>query len=108
LVTNEQCKSTYSLSLGVLSVSDRVSDDVLEAGQSAKVRRQRNFVEYLQDLENTSGLLVDQARDTLDTTSSSKTSDSGLGDTLDVVSKDLPVSLGSTLSESFTTCGVSG
>ena len=71
---------------------------------------------HLQDLEDTSGLLVDQARDTLDTSSSSETSDSGLGDTpaesalrvglarygsLDVVSKDLPVSLGSTLAESL-------
>jgi hypothetical protein len=35
-----------------------------------------------EDLEDASGLLVDQARDTLDTSSSSETSDSGLGDTL--------------------------
>ena len=35
----------------------------------------------LQDLENTSSLLVDETRDTLDTTSSSETSDGGLGDT---------------------------
>jgi hypothetical protein len=35
----------------------------------------------LQDLEDTSGLFVDQAGDTLDTSSSSETSDSGLGNT---------------------------
>ena len=34
-----------------------------------------------EDLENTTGLLVDEARDTLDTTSAGKTTDSGLGDT---------------------------
>ena len=38
------------LALGVLSVGDRVADDVLE-----------------EDLEHASGLFVDQARDTLDT-----------------------------------------
>jgi hypothetical protein len=37
-----------------------------------------------EDLEDASGLLVDQARDTLDTSSSSKSSDGGLGDTLAV------------------------
>jgi hypothetical protein len=40
-------------------------------------------------LENTTGLLVDEAGNTLDTTTASETADSGLGDTLDVVTKDL-------------------
>lgn len=66
----------------MLSVGDGVPDGALEEG-----------------LEDSSGLLVDQPRDTLDTTSSSETSDSGLGDSLDVVTKDLPVTLGTTLSE---------
>jgi len=61
-----------SLALGVLSVGDRVADDRLE-----------------EELEDTTGLVVDKTRDTLDTTSSRETSDSGLGDTLDVVSQDL-------------------
>lgn len=43
----------------MLSVRDRVTDDVLE-----------------EDLENTTSLLVDQARDTLDTTTTGKTADS--------------------------------
>jgi hypothetical protein len=94
-----------------------------------------------EDLEDPSGLFVDQARDSLDTSSSSETSDGGLGDALavrkerkrrakkgqlkhkksrgreeeqkreegrgkrdeHVVSQDLPVSLGSSLSESLST-----
>ena len=43
-----------SLPLGVLGVGDGITDDVLK-----------------EDLEDTTGLLVDEARDTLDTTSSS-------------------------------------
>ena len=69
------------LSLCVFSVSDSISDDV--------------FQERLQD---DSDFFVDQSRDTLDTTSSGQSSDSWLGDTLDVVSQDLSVSLGTTLS----------
>jgi hypothetical protein len=37
-----------------------------------------------EDLEDPSGLFVDQARDSLDTSSSSETSDGGLGDALAV------------------------
>jgi hypothetical protein len=40
-------------------------------------------------------------RDTLDTTTTSETSDSGLGDTLDVVSQDLSVALGTALAETL-------
>ena len=72
------------LALGVLSVGDRVADDRLE-----------------EELENTAGLVVDQTRDTLDTTTTRKTADSGLGDTLDVVAQDLAVALGTTLSETL-------
>lgn len=57
------------LPLGMLSVGDCVSDDVLQ-----------------KDLENTTSLFVDQARDSLYTTSPSKATDGWLGDTLDVVS----------------------
>ena len=42
-----------------------------------------------EDLEDTTGLLVDETGDTLDTTTTSETSDSRLGDTLDVITKDL-------------------
>jgi hypothetical protein len=73
-----------SLALGVLSVGDGVTDDTLKEG-----------------LQNTTGLLVDHGRDTLDTTTTSETSDSGLGNTLDVVTKNLSVALGTTLSETL-------
>jgi hypothetical protein len=74
------------LALGVLSVCDSIADDTLEEG-----------------LEDTTGLLVDHGRDTLDTTTTSETADSGLGDTLDVVTKNLSVTLGSTLAEALAT-----
>lgn len=48
-----------SIPLSVLGVGDRVTDDVLE-----------------EDLQDTAGLLVDQARDTLDTATTRKTTDS--------------------------------
>ena len=45
-----------SIPLGVFSVGDRVTDDVLE-----------------EDLENTTSLFVDETRNTLDTTTTSET-----------------------------------
>ena len=80
----DDVESGDSLSLGVLGVGDGIADDVLE-----------------EDLEDTSGLFVDQTRDTLDTASSSKSSNGGLGDSLDVITKDLSVTLGASLSESL-------
>jgi len=68
----------------VLGVGDRVTDDVLK-----------------EDLEHTTGLFVDETGDTLDTTTTSETADSGLGDTLNVVTKDLAVTLGASLSETL-------
>jgi hypothetical protein len=68
----------------VLSVGDGITDDTLEEG-----------------LEDTTRLLVDHGRDTLDTTTTSQTADGRLGDTLDVVTKNLPVALGTTLSEAL-------
>ena len=76
--------SSDSLSLGMLSVGHSITDDILK--------------EHLQD---TTGLLIDEARDTLDTTTASKTTDGGLGDTLDVVTENLPVTLGASLSETL-------
>jgi hypothetical protein len=45
--------------------------------------------------------LVDETRDTLDTSSTSETPDSGLGDSLDVVSQDLSVSLSASLTKTY-------
>ena len=72
------------LAASVLGVGHGVTDDVLE-----------------EDLEDTSGLLVDQAGDALDTASARQSSDGGLGDALDVVSEDLSVALGAALAESL-------
>jgi hypothetical protein len=73
-----------SLTTSVLSVGNRVPDDILE-----------------EDLENTTSLLVDETGDALDTATTSETTDGGLGDALDVVAKDFAMTLGSSLSESF-------
>jgi hypothetical protein len=78
------------LTTSVLGVGDGVTDDVLK-----------------EDLEDTTGLLVDQTRDTLDTTTTSETTDGGLGDTLNGVTNDLAVALGSTLTESLTSLSTS-
>ena len=65
------------LPLGVFGVGDGIPDDVLE-----------------EDLENSTGLLVDEAGDPLDSSPPRQTADGGLGDALDVVSQHLTVTLG--------------
>jgi len=57
---------------------------------------------FQKDLENTSGLFVDQAQDTLDATSTSGTANGRLCDALDVVAEDLAVTLHAALSETLT------
>ena len=76
--------SCDSLALGMLGVGDSVTDNVLK-----------------ENLEDTAGLLVDETRDTLDSTTAGQTTDGGLGDTLDVITQDFAVPLGSALSESL-------
>merc|ERR1719189_1367030 len=76
--------SSDSLPLGVFSVGDSISDHILK-----------------EHLQNTTGLLVDKARDTLDSTTTSQTSDGGLGDTLDIISQHLAVTLSASLSKSL-------
>ena len=75
-----------SLPLGMLGVGDGITDDVLK-----------------EDLEDTTGLFVDEARDTLDTTTTCQTADCRLGDTLDVITQHLPVPLGTSLSKPLST-----
>ena len=76
--------SSDSLPLGMFGVGDGITDDVLK-----------------EDLEDTTGLLVDESRDTLDSSTSRQTADGGLGDALDVITKYLPVTLGASLAESL-------
>jgi hypothetical protein len=82
----DNIEGSDGLSASVLSVGDGITDNVLK-----------------ENLEDTAGLLVDQARDTLDTTTASQTADSGLGDTLDVVAQHLAMTLSATLAEAFAT-----
>ena len=72
------------LPLGVLGVGHGITDDVLK-----------------ENLQNTTGLLVDEAGDALDTATASQTADGGLGDTLDVITKNLPVTLGASFSQAL-------
>src|SRR5262249_30271359 len=77
------------LASGVLSVGDSIADHMLQ-----------------EDLEHTTSLIVDGARNTLHTTTTSQTSDGGLGNTLDIVTELLAVSLGSGLAlASLTSAG---
>ena len=73
-----------SLALGVLGVGDGVADDTLKEG-----------------LQDTTSLLVDHGGDTLDTTTAGETTDSGLSYTLDVVAKNLAVTLRAAFAETL-------
>ena len=79
-----------SLPLGVLSVGDSITDDILK-----------------EDLEDTTGLFVDETRDTLDTTTTRQTADGWLRDSLDVVTKNLSMTLGASFSQSFSSFSAS-
>ena len=79
------------LPLGVFCVGDGIPDDVLK-----------------EHLEDTTGLLVDEAGDPLDSSPPRQTADGGLGDALDVVSQHLTVTLGASLSESLASLATSG
>ncbi len=78
------------LPAGVLGVAHRVADDGLK-----------------ENLEDTAGLLVDEAGDALDTTPASQPADGGLGNALDVIPENLAVPLGSALSEALASLSAS-
>jgi len=75
---------SHGLPFGVFSVGHGISDDIFQ-----------------EDLEDSAGFLVDETRDTLDSSTAGKTTDGGFRDSLDVVTKDFPVSLGSSFPESL-------
>ena len=74
----------HGLPLSVFSVGDGVADHVLE-----------------EHLQHATGLLVDQTGDSLHATTTGQTTDCRLGDTLDVITKDLAVTLGASLTQSL-------
>jgi hypothetical protein len=74
--------SDDNLPLGVLSVGDSILDDVLK-----------------ENLEDTSGLFIDETTNTLVTTMASQMANSRLGDILDVIMQDVAVMLGTFLAK---------
>ena len=78
------------LPLGVLGVGDGISDDILK-----------------EDLEDATGLFIDEAGDTLDTTTASETANGRLGDTLDVITQHFAMTLGASLSEALSSFAAS-
>ena len=80
----DNVEGSDGLALGVLSVGDSVADDVLQ-----------------EVAEDSAGLLIDEAGDALDTSTTSQTADRGLGDALDVVAQNLAMTLSASLAESL-------
>ena len=78
------------LAFGVLGVGDSIANHVLQ-----------------EDLQNSTGLLVDEAGDTLHTSTAGKTTDSWLGNALDVIAEDFPVALGTSLPETLASLSTS-
>jgi len=72
-------ESSDCLSLGVFSIGDRVSDNIFQ-----------------EDLEDTACFFVNEPRDTLDTTTTSKTTNGRFGYALDVITKDFAMAFGTT------------
>ena len=69
-------QSGDGLALGMLGVGDRVADNVLK-----------------ERLEDGASLFVHHTRDTLDAATTCQTANGGLGDAVDVVAKNLAVTL---------------
>jgi hypothetical protein len=68
----------------MLGVGDSVSNDVLK-----------------EDLEHSTGLLIDQSGDSLNATKTGQTPDSRLGNALDVVTKHLAMTLSTALAKTL-------
>src|SRR5690606_11100991 len=77
---------SHGLTTSMLGVGDGITNDVLE-----------------EDFEDTTSLFINETRDTLHTTTASKTTNRRLGDTLDGIADNLAMALSTTLSKSFTT-----
>ena len=78
------------LPLGVFGVGDGIPDHVLK-----------------EDLEDSTGLLIDESRDPLHSSPPRQTTNSGLSDALDVVPQHLTVTLGASLSQSLSSLSAS-
>jgi hypothetical protein len=96
-----------SLSLGMLGVGNSITNDRFEERfEDATSLFVDHSLCYLSTRANTDSL-YSAHRDTLDTSTTGQSTNSRLGDTLNVVSKNLAMALGTTLAEAlatFTTC----
>ena len=79
------------LPIGMFGAGDGIPDDILK-----------------ENLEDSTSLLIDEARDTLDSSTTSQTPDCWLCDALDVVSQHLAMTLGASLSKSLSSFATSG
>jgi len=74
----------------VFSVGDRVSDNIFQ-----------------EDLEDTACFFVNETRDTLDTTTTSKTTNGRFSYALDVITKDFAVAFGTTFPKTLASLSTS-
>ena len=84
LESKDNVHGGHGLSPGVLCVGHSVFDDSFE-----------------EDLDDRAGFFVDETRDALHTTATSKTTDRRLGNTLDIVPANFAVTLCTALSKAF-------
>ena len=85
MVGNLTSKAVQSTSLSLQSIDDVHSGDSFPLGMLSVGDSVTNNI-FQENLEHTSGLFINETRDTFDTTSSGQTTNSGLGDTLDIIS----------------------
>merc|ERR1719370_86506 len=90
-------KSVKSSSLSLQSINDIHRGDCFPLGMFSVGDSISDYI-FQKDFEDTSGFFVDQAGDTFDSSSSCQSSDGWFGDTLDVITKNLSVTFGSSLS----------
>lgn len=90
--------------LCVFSIGYRVADDLRNELEKRARYIYRMVTHALKEiLQYGAGLLVDEARNTLDTATTSETADSGLGNALDVVTEDFTMALSTSLSKTLAT-----
>ena len=83
--------SCDSFPFRMLGVGDSVTNNIFE-----------------EDFQYTSGFFVDQSGNTFHSTTSGQTTNCGLGDTLDVITKNFTMTLGTTFAKTFTAFTSSG
>ena len=64
----------------MFGIGDSITDDIFQ-----------------ENLEDTSGFFINQTRNTLDTTSTSQTTNGRFGDTLDIITQDFSVTFSASL-----------